>query len=84
MKKSSAYSQRLYIKRLCYEEPSLTNHLKDLRSWFCSKGFPESMIAEQSRRVENRTRDELLCTNSCVGKEVGVPLLLLIIHTLIV
>ena len=34
------------------------------------------MVKEQLRRVENRTRDELLCTNSGVGKEVGVPLIL--------
>ena len=33
------------------------------------------MVKEKLRRVENRTRDELLCTNSCVGKAVGVPLI---------
>ena len=33
------------------------------------------MIKEQLRRVKNRTRDELLCTNSCAGKAVGVPLI---------
>ena len=33
------------------------------------------MVKEQLRRAENGTRDELLCTNSCVGNEVGVPLL---------
>ena len=63
------------FKRLCFDATSLFNHLKDLRSWFCNRGYPESMVKEQLRRAENGTRDELLCTNSCVGNEVGVPLL---------
>ena len=33
------------------------------------------MVEQLLIRVENRTMDELLCTNSCVGKEVGVPLI---------
>ena len=33
------------------------------------------MVKEQLRRVETSTRDELLCTNSCVGKDVGVSLI---------
>ena len=73
--KSSVYSQGFHIKRLCSDETSLTNHLKDLRYCFCKRGYPESMVKEQLRRVENRTRDELLCTNSCVSKVVGVPLI---------
>ena len=75
MKKSSVYSQGLRIKMLCSDATSLTNHLKDLRPWFCNRGYPESMVKKQLRRVENRNRDELLCTNNCVGKEVGVPLI---------
>ena len=51
----------------------MTNHTKDLRSWFCYKAYPESMFKEQFRRVESRTTDELLCFNSCVGKQVEVP-----------
>lgn len=31
------------------------------------------MVNEQLRRAENRTRDELLCTNNCAGKKVEVP-----------
>ena len=54
---------------------SLTNHLKDLRSWLCNRGYAESMVKKQLRRAENRARNELWCTNSCVGKEVGVPLI---------
>ena len=83
MKKSSVYSQGLQIKRLFSDATSLINHLKDLRSWFCNRGYPESMVKEQLKRVENRIRNELLCTNSCIGKDVEVPLLL-IIHTLLV
>ena len=75
MKKYSVYSEVLQIKRLCSDAPSSTNHLKDLRFWFCSRGYPESMVKEQLRRVETRTRNELLCTNSCVGKDVGVSLI---------
>ena len=75
MKKSSVYSQGLRIKRLCSDATSFTNHLKDLRSYFCYRGYPERIVKEQLRRVENRTRDELLYTNSRVGNEVGVPLI---------
>ena len=75
MKKCSVYSQGLRIERLYSDATSLTNHLKYLISWFCNRGYPESMIKEQFWRVESRTRDELLCTNSCVGKEIGVPLI---------
>ena len=57
------------------EKTSLTNHLEDLRSWFCNRGYPESTVEEQLRRVENRTRGELLRTNNCVGKKVGVRLI---------
>ena len=64
MKKSIVYSLGLHIKRLYSDETSLTNHLKDLRSWFCNRDYPGSMVKEQLRRVKNRTRDELLCTNS--------------------
>ena len=76
MKKLSVHSQGLRIKSFCSNATSLTNHLKDLRSWFCNRGHPESMVKEQLRRVKNSTRDELLCTNSCVGNEVGVPLII--------
>ena len=75
MKKSGVYSQGLSIKRLCSDATSITNHLKDSRSWFCNRGYLESMVKAQLRTVEHRTRDELLCINSCVGKEVGVPLI---------
>ena len=61
--------------RSCSDATSLINYLKDLRSWFCDRGYPERMVKEQLRRVGNRTRDELLCTNSYVGKEVRVPLI---------
>ena len=75
IKKISFYSQGLQIKRLCSDPTSLTNHLKDLRSWLCNRIYPESRVKEQLRRVENRARDELLFTNSCVGKETGASLI---------
>ena len=56
LKKFSVYCQRLHIKRLCSDATSLTNPLKDLRFWFCNRGYSESMVKEQLRRVENRTR----------------------------
>ena len=74
-KKSSVYSQILCTKNLCSEETSLTNNLKNLRFWFCSRGYPEIMVEENLRRVENRTRDELLFADSCVGKDFGVPII---------
>ena len=33
------------------------------------------MVKEQLRRVENRTRDEFLCTSSCRDRVVGVLLI---------
>ena len=75
MNKSNAYSQGLCIKRLCSKEKSLINHLKYLSSWFCKRGYQESTAEEQLKRVENRISDELLCKNSCVGTETGVPLI---------
>ena len=56
----------------------MANHLKDLKPWFCnglSREHGRGTIKEQLRNVENGTRDELLCLNNCVGKEVGVPLI---------
>ena len=82
IKKSSVYSQGLQIKRLCSDATKWTNQLKDLRSLFSNTGYPESMVKEQLRRVENRTRIELLCTNSCVGRRLEFHWLLPIIHTL--
>ena len=67
MKKSIVYSQILRTKNLCSEETSLINNLKNLRSWFCKRGYPEIMAEENLRRVENMTRDELLFADSCVG-----------------
>ena len=76
MKKSTVYSQGLRIKKLCSEETFLTNHLKKLRSaWLCNRCCPDSMVEEKLIRVENKTRDELLYTISCVSKKVGVRLI---------
>ena len=33
------------------------------------------MVEENLRRVENRTRNELLFADSCVGKDFGVPII---------
>ena len=74
MKKSSVYSQGLRIKSLCSEDTALANHLKDLKSWFCGRGYPENMVTEQLERVKYRNREDLLRTNDCVSKEIGVPL----------
>ena len=74
MKKSSVYSQGLRIKRLYSEDMALSNHLKDLKSWFCGRGYPENMVTEQLERVKYRNREDLLRTNDCISKEIGVPL----------
>ena len=47
MKKSSIYGQGLRIRRLCSEDTALANHLKDLKSWFCGRGYPENIVTEQ-------------------------------------
>ena len=74
MKKSSVYSQGLRIKRLYFEDRALANHLKDLKSWFCGRGYPANIVTEQLVRVKYRNREDLLRTNGCVSKEIGVPL----------
>ena len=51
MKKSSVYSQGLCTKRLRSEVTALTNYLKDLKSWFCDRGYLENMVTEQLARV---------------------------------
>ena len=56
LKKFKVYCQGLHIKKLCFDATSLTNPLKDLRFWFCNRGYSESTVKEQLRRVENRTR----------------------------
>ena len=33
------------------------------------------MVEENLRRIKNRTRDELLFADSCVGKDFGVPII---------
>ena len=73
MKKSSIYSQGLCIKRLCSEDTASANHLKDLDSWFCGRGYPKNMVTEQLARVKYRNREDLLRTNVCVSKKIGVP-----------
>ena len=77
MNKSRTDSQGFRIKRLQSDATSLTNNLNDVRSWFCNRGYTKSMVIEQLKRIENRTRDELLCTNSCVGKGLGISLIII-------
>ena len=74
IEKSSVYSQGIRIKRLDSEEASLANHLNDLSSWFCNRGYLQTMVEEQLRRIEKRTRNEILCITNCVSKEVRVSL----------
>ena len=50
------------------------NHLKDLKSWYCGRGYPENMVTEQLVRVKYRCREDFLQTNDFVSKEIGVPL----------
>ena len=74
MKKSSVYSQGLHIKRLCSEDTALAKHLKDLKPWFCGRGYPENMVTGQLARVKYRNREYLLRTNDYISKKTGVPL----------
>ena len=73
MKKQSVYSQRLRIKRLRSEDRALTNFLKDLKSWFCGRGYPENMVTKQLARVKYKNREDLLRTSYCLSKEIAVP-----------
>ena len=59
MKKSSIYCQGLRIKRLCSDGHKLQNHLENLKSWFCQRGYPGGLIDEQLQRVKGKGTDEL-------------------------
>ena len=52
----------------------MIQHLKDLKSWFCGRVYPENMVIEQLERVTYRNREDLLQTNDCRSTEIGVPL----------
>ena len=73
MKKQSVYSQRLRIKRLRSEDRALTNFQKDLKIWFCGRGYPENMVTKQLARVKDKNREDLLQTSDCLSKEIAVP-----------
>ena len=73
MKKQSVYSQRLRIKRLRSEDRALTNFQKDLKIWFCGRGYPENMVTKQLARVKDKNREDLLRTSDCLSKEIAVP-----------
>ena len=73
IKKQSVYSQRLRIKRVRSEDRALTNFVKDLKSWFCGRGYPENMVTEQLARVKYKNREDLVRTIDCLSKEIVVP-----------
>ena len=73
MKKSSIYSQRLRIKRLCSDDHKLQKHLENLKNWFCERGYPGGLIDEQLQRVKRKSREQLLRPKGMDNKSVGVP-----------
>ena len=73
MKKSSAYSQGLQIKRLCSDSERLQQHLSSLKGWFCERGYPEDIVDELLQKVKSRGREELLKQKDISNRVVGIP-----------
>ena len=73
-KKSIVYSQGLRIKRLCSSPVAFQKHLKNLKTWFCKRGYPQKVVDAQIKRVSEKGLDELFERPD--RKETGVPLVL--------
>ena len=50
-KRSVIYSQTLRVNRLCSLEKNLNNHQLNMKEWFIKRGYPESVIEKEMRKV---------------------------------
>ena len=51
IKRSIVYSQSLRARRLCSLESDFLKHCTKMKSWFLKRGYPESMIDEEMKKV---------------------------------
>ena len=65
-------TQELRIKRLCSSPLAFQKQLKNLKTWFCKRGYPQKVLDAQIKRVSEKSLDELFERPD--RKETGVPL----------
>ena len=51
IKRSIIFSQTLRLKRICSEKNDLNKHVKDLKTWFRKRGYPDYVIKEQVEKT---------------------------------
>ena len=69
-KNSIVYSQGLRIKRLCLSPLNFKKYLKNLKTWFCKRGYPQKLLDAQ--RTSEKSLDESF--GRLDRKETAVPL----------
>ena len=74
IKKSVVYSQGLRIKRLCSTNVSCKKHLSSCFNWLVKRGYPEKLVKEQFKKVNDVSREDILNTKKEV-KPRGIPLI---------
>ena len=73
IKRSIVFSQTLRLKRICSQKSDLNSHVKELKSWFCKRGYPDRIISEQVNRAL-RSQENVKERDGKHMKENGVPL----------
>ena len=73
IKRSIVFSQTLRLKRIRSQKSDLNSHVKELKSWFSKRGYPERIISEQVNRAL-RSEENVKERDGKHMKENGVPL----------
>ena len=73
IKRSIVFSQTLRLKRICSQTSDLNSHVKELKSWFSKRGYPDRIISEQVNRAL-RSEENVKERDGKHIKENGVPL----------
>ena len=73
IKRSIVFSQTLRLKRICSQKSDLNSHVKELKSWFSKRGYPDRIISEQVNRAL-RSEENVKERDGKHMKENGVPL----------
>ena len=50
----------IQMKRACSNEEKLSSQLKDLKHWFCSRGYKKEMVHSEIQNVHSMNRENLL------------------------
>ena len=73
IKRSIVFSQTLRLKRICSQKSDLNSHVKELKSWFSKRGYPDRIVTEQVNRAL-RSEENVKERDGKHMKENGVPL----------